>query len=242
VTDVLTTSVPVIGALRRNTELGLVLLGGVITAAIYTLASLGRTASLPADIGPFLGVVLGLVLVAHLAPAASRPMPTGSSSPSPGSSTASATCSSPGSTRTSPGSGGVDDRRHQRLHRHHPLHPPHADLEQYRYTLMFVGLGLLLLPLVPGVGRTINGARHLGEPGPVSFQPGSSPRSSWPCSVASYLVEKRECAGHASVRAGPSCSGPPPLRTRLLAWGASLIVMFTSATSARRCCSSPCSW
>jgi hypothetical protein len=54
-------------ALRRNTELGLVLLGGVITAAIYTLASLGRTASLPADIGPFLGVVLGLVLVAHLA-------------------------------------------------------------------------------------------------------------------------------------------------------------------------------
>ena len=61
-----------IGALRRNTELGLVLLGGVITAAIYTLASLGRTASLPADIGPFLGVVLGLVLEPTV-PAALQP-------------------------------------------------------------------------------------------------------------------------------------------------------------------------
>ena len=56
-----------IGALRRSTELGLVLLGGVVTAALYTLASLGRTASIPADIGPFLGIVLGLVLVAHIA-------------------------------------------------------------------------------------------------------------------------------------------------------------------------------
>ena len=55
------------GRIRRTTELGLLLLGGLIIGGTYTLASLGRTASLPADIVGFLGVVLGLLLVAHLA-------------------------------------------------------------------------------------------------------------------------------------------------------------------------------
>ena len=38
---------------RRTTELGLILLGLVIIGAAYTLASLGRRASLPADVVPF---------------------------------------------------------------------------------------------------------------------------------------------------------------------------------------------
>ena len=33
----------------------------------YVLASLGKTASIPANVGPFLGVIFGLALVAHLA-------------------------------------------------------------------------------------------------------------------------------------------------------------------------------
>src|SRR5206468_9558763 len=33
----------------------------------YTLATLGRTSSIPANIGPFLGVVLGLFVAAHIA-------------------------------------------------------------------------------------------------------------------------------------------------------------------------------
>ena len=55
------------GRLRRTTELGLLVLGALIIVAAYVLASLGRTASMPADIGPFLGVVLGLFLAAHIA-------------------------------------------------------------------------------------------------------------------------------------------------------------------------------
>src|SRR5690606_20179494 len=33
------------------------------------------------------------------------------------------------------------------------------DLERYRYTMMLLGVGLLVAPLAPGIGRTINGAR-----------------------------------------------------------------------------------
>ena len=56
-----------IAILRRRTELGLIVLGSVIVAGAYTLATLGRTSSIPANIGPFLGVVLGLFVAAHIA-------------------------------------------------------------------------------------------------------------------------------------------------------------------------------
>ena len=35
----------------------------------------------------------------------------------------------------------------------------HRMLRRFTYTAMVLGLGLLLLPLVPGLGRTINGSR-----------------------------------------------------------------------------------
>ena len=52
---------------RRRTELGLLILGGMVVGFAYVLASLGKTASIPANVGPFLGVIFGLALVAHLA-------------------------------------------------------------------------------------------------------------------------------------------------------------------------------
>ena len=52
---------------RRNTELGLLVLVAIITVAGYVLASLGRLASLPANIVPFLVVILVLLLAAHVA-------------------------------------------------------------------------------------------------------------------------------------------------------------------------------
>ena len=217
-----------IGAIRRNTELGLVLLGGVITAAIYTLASLGRTASLPADIGPFLGVILGLVLVAHLATRRFAPTADGVLLPVAGLlngigyvfiARLDEDLAALQAVWTAVGIAAyigtlVVVRRTR-------------DLEQYRYTLMFIGIGLLLLPLVPGVGRTINGARIWVSLGPVSFQPGEFAKIILAIFFASYLVEKRELLGMASVRIGPLML--PDLKhfgPVLLAWGASLIVMF----------------
>ena len=52
---------------RRNTELGLVLFAAVITGALYVLASLGNNATIPANLGPFLGMVVALLIAAHVA-------------------------------------------------------------------------------------------------------------------------------------------------------------------------------
>ena len=217
-----------IGALRRNTELGLVLLGGVVTVALYTLASLGRTATIPADIGPFLGVVLGLVLVAHLATRRLAPHADGVLLPVAGLlngigyvfiARLDEDLAALQAVWTTVGIGAfIATLLFIRRTR---------DLEGYRYTLMFVGIGLLLLPLVPGIGRTINGARIWVSLGPVSFQPGEFAKIVLAVFFASYLVEKRELLAMASVRIGPVML--PDLKhfgPVLLAWGASLIVMF----------------
>ena len=52
---------------RRSTELTLIVMAAAITAVAYTLASLGANATIPARIGPFLVLVLGLIVVAHIA-------------------------------------------------------------------------------------------------------------------------------------------------------------------------------
>src|SRR4029079_3068725 len=56
----------VIPSPRRSTELGLILLGALITVGAYVLASIGTTASLPANVVPFLVIVLGLLVGAHM--------------------------------------------------------------------------------------------------------------------------------------------------------------------------------
>jgi len=100
------------------------------------------------------------------------------------------------------------------------------DLETYRYTFMLIGIGLLLLPLVPGVGRNINGARIWVSVGPVSFQPGEFAKIVLAIFFASYLVEKRELLAVSSHRIGPiALPDLKHLGPVMLAWGISLLVM-----------------
>jgi hypothetical protein len=58
--------VTAVRASRRTTELGLIVLAALVTVGAYALASLGKTASLPANVIPFLGIILGLLAAAHL--------------------------------------------------------------------------------------------------------------------------------------------------------------------------------
>jgi len=100
------------------------------------------------------------------------------------------------------------------------------DLERYRYTFLLIGIGLLMLPLVPGVGQSINGARIWVSIGPVNFQPGEFAKIALAVFFAAYLVEKRELLAIASwPRFRPVLPDPKHLGPVLLAWGFSIVVM-----------------
>jgi cell division protein FtsW (lipid II flippase) len=102
----------------------------------------------------------------------------------------------------------------------------HRSLDRYRYTLMCVGLGLLMLPAVPGVGATINGARLWVRLGPVSIQPSEFAKIALIVFFASYLVAKREVLSLATRRVlGLHLPRARDLGPVLLAWLASLAVL-----------------
>lgn len=68
----------------------------------------------------------------------------------------------------------------------------HRVLARYRYLAMLAGIGLLLLPMVPGIGQTINGARLWVDLGLFSFQPGEIGKIALAVFFAGYLVTARE--------------------------------------------------
>jgi cell division protein FtsW (lipid II flippase) len=59
---------------------------------------------------------------------------------------------------------------------------------------------LLILPLMPGIGRTINGARIWINLGPFSFQPGEAAKICLAIFFAGYLVVKRDALALAGRR------------------------------------------
>ena len=83
---------------------------------------------------------------------------------------------------------------------------------------------MLLLPIVPGVGRVINGARLWVAIGPLSFQPAEFGKVLIVIFLASYLSAKRELLASGSGRLGlPRVKDLGPL---LIAWATSLAVLF----------------
>ncbi len=97
-------------------------------------------------------------------------------------------------------------------------------LDAYTYTIGLVGVILLFLPIVPGIGYEINGARLWAHFGPVSFQPAEFGKILIVVFLASYLSSKRELLATGVGRLGlPRAKDLGPI---LLAWGASLAVLF----------------
>ena len=102
----------------------------------------------------------------------------------------------------------------------------HRTLRRYTYTAMVAGLLLLVLPLAPVIGRTINGARIWIHIGPASFQPGELAKIVLAVFFAGYLVTNRDTL----ALAGPRVLGLQLPRVRdlgpiVLAWGVSLAVL-----------------
>lgn len=212
---------------RRRAELGLLILAVAVTGGAYTLASLGQTASVPADIGPFLGIIAALFVGAHLAIRRLAPAADGMLFPlvallngigyvfiariDPDLADNQATWTFVG-IAAFVGTLLVVKRA--------------RDLERYRYTFLVLGLVLLVLPLVPGIGVSIRGARIWVALGPISFQPGEFAKIAFALFFASYLVEKRELLSMATwPKFRPILPDLKHLGPVLLAWGMAILVM-----------------
>jgi cell division protein FtsW (lipid II flippase) len=76
----------------------------------------------------------------------------------------------------------------------------HRALQRVTYTLGLTAIVLLLLPMVPGLGTTINGARIWIRLGAFSFQPGEVAKVLLVVAFAGYLVLHRDALALAGRR------------------------------------------
>jgi peptidoglycan glycosyltransferase len=217
----------VTGRRRRANELGLGLMAVLITSGGYVLLLLAEKPDLPADLWLFLLAMLGLYVFAHLAVRRFAPR------------------ADPTLLPIAAALNGIGFITISRLDR--DLARIQAGwtavavvaflltlvfvrrvrtLERYRYTFLLLGVVALLVPLLPGVGREINGARLWVRIGPLNFQPGEAAKVLLVVFFAAYLVDKRELLRSGTRRVfGMAVPDPKHLGPLLLAWGFSILVM-----------------
>ena len=212
---------------RRGVELGLVALAGFITASAYVLASLGERSTMPASVIPFMVFVLTLLGVAHVVVrfvargADPLLLPTAALLHGLGFvmiarlsdrwAGLQATWSLVG-VIAFVGTLVVIERV--------------GDLRRYQFTCLAFGVGLLLLPMVPGVGFTSGGARIWVSIGPINFQPGEFAKILLAIFFAAYLAERKELIvqGHTKIL-GATLPELRHLAPILVAWAVSVVVM-----------------
>lgn len=102
----------------------------------------------------------------------------------------------------------------------------HRKLQGLTYTFGLAALVLLLLPLIPGLGRNIHGARIWIGVGPLSFQPGEVAKICLAVFFAGYLVVKRDALALAGRRVlGVDLPRGRDLGPILVAWLLSLGIL-----------------
>jgi cell division protein FtsW (lipid II flippase) len=99
-------------------------------------------------------------------------------------------------------------------------------LERYRYTIAAVGIGMAVLPRLPGIGEQVNGAYLNIHVGSVSFQPAELAKIAIVVFLASYLRDNRQIL----VTAGRRVLGMtfPPMKQfgpMLVVWGAAMATL-----------------
>jgi cell division protein FtsW (lipid II flippase) len=212
---------------RRRTELGLLIIAALIITALYIIAELGAKSKIPPHVGPFLGMVLGLALVAHIAnrwliPAANPVI-------------------LPLAVLLN-GIGYVVIVR---------WNPPKAkeqaawaaigvvlyvltliivrrsrDLDRYRYLLLLLAGLLMVAPLIPGIGLSVYGARLFVHVGQVEFQPIEVAKILLCIFFASYFAQNKEMLSIPTARVGNRLVlDPRPLIPILIAWGLAMLVI-----------------
>lgn len=221
-----------IAVVRRNTEASLLFLSAVIAVGGYWLTALARDEVVPSGIVFYAGLFGGLYLAGHLAirrlapgadpiflPAALMLNGLGFvliarlAGPirSPGLAGAQARWLTVGMAAFLLTLFVVKDVR---------------SLARYRYTAAASGIVLLLLPILPIIGREVNGARLWVRLGPLNFQPAEISKIALVLFFAAYLAERREVLAVPTRRIG--MMGIPDARhfgPLALAWGVSLVIM-----------------
>jgi cell division protein FtsW (lipid II flippase) len=97
-------------------------------------------------------------------------------------------------------------------------------LDGVKYVLGVTAIVLLVLPAIPGLGATINGASLWVRVGSISFQPGELAKVLIVVFLAGYLRDKREV-----LTRGPGLLGLPSLKhlgPLLLFLGGAMLVLF----------------
>ena len=89
-------------------------------------------------------------------------------------------------------------------------------LERYKYLFGISAVALLALPALPGIGKTVNGARLWVDIGPIQFQPGELAKIFLIIFLAGYLREKREVLAQGRLK---------DLGPLLVIWGAAMLVL-----------------
>jgi cell division protein FtsW (lipid II flippase) len=89
-------------------------------------------------------------------------------------------------------------------------------LESYKYLFGLGAIGLLMLPALPVIGQSVNGARLWVHFGSLQFQPGELAKIALIVFLAGYLREKREVLAQGRLKDfGPL----------LLIWGGAMLVL-----------------
>lgn len=212
---------------RRRSELGMVLLVLALTSGLYVLASLGKSGGLPPHIVPFLVMVLGLLLVAHLSLRRFAPeadpvlLPLAAILNGFGYVFISGIDSGEASAQAVWTLIGI-----AAFVATLALFPRAINLERYRYSIALGGVALLLLPLVPHIGEDINGARLWVHLGPLSFQPEEFSKIALAVFFASVLAERADLLATGTRRLGRWLVLEPRYMAPLIgAWGISLLVL-----------------
>lgn len=99
-------------------------------------------------------------------------------------------------------------------------------LSRFPYLLFIAGIVLLLLPMAPGIGVDIYGARIWIHLGPYSFQPGEIAKLVLAAAFAGYLAERKEVLALAGIRIlGIDFPRARDLGPIAMMWVASILVL-----------------
>ncbi len=102
----------------------------------------------------------------------------------------------------------------------------HTRTSRYTFSAAAAGLVLLIVPALPLIGTTINGARLWVRVGPFTVQPAEFAKLVLIVFFAAYLARTREVLSLAGRRIGPlDLPRARDLGPLLLAWGGSLAVL-----------------